>query len=66
MSSHLVASSTKPTRKAVAFYAEVDQEVEEIRKRLMAASPQPYTTSLVNGTSTEALSGGKLLVRYKA
>ena len=66
ISSHLGMSSTKPTRKAVAFYAEVDQEVEEIRKRLMAASPLPYTTSLVNGTSTEAHSGGKTLVRYTA
>ena len=60
MSSHLGTVSTKPTRKAVAFYAEVDQEVEEIRRRLMAASPQPYATTLVNGSSNEANSGGKV------
>ena len=57
-SSVLGTSLTKPSRKAVAFYAEVDQEVEEIRKRLLAASPQPYTTSLVNGTSNEVNTGG--------
>ena len=60
MSSHLGTVSTKPTRKAVAFYAEVDQEVEEIRRRLMAASPQPYATTLVNGSSNEAHSGGNV------
>ena len=58
ISSHLGGSSTKPTRKAVAFYAEVDQEVEEIRRRLMAASPQPYATTLVNGSSNVTHSGG--------
>ena len=60
MSSHIGTASTKPTRKAVAFYAEVDQEVEEIRRRLMAASPQPYATTLVNGSSNEAHSGGNV------
>ena len=69
-SSVLGTSLTKPSRKAVAFYAEVDHEVEEIRKRLLAASPQPYATShatfhatshatsLVNGTSSETNTGG--------
>ena len=56
----LGASMTKQTsRKNVAFYAEVDQEVEEIRKRLLAASPQPWATSLVNGNSTDTTTGGK-------
>ena len=53
--SSLGASLSKPSRKAVAFYAEVDQEVEEIRKRLLAASPQPpwsTSSSLVNGAPT--------------
>ena len=61
ISSQFGTSATKPNRKAVAFYAEVDQEVEEIRRRLMAASPQPYTTALVNGSSNEAHIGGKYL-----
>ena len=43
-------SLIKPSRKAVAFYAEVDQEVEEIRKRLLSTSPQP----LINGIPNEA------------
>ena len=58
--SSLGASLTKPSRKAVAFYAEVDQEVEEIRKRLLAASPQPpyiTSTSITSFTSSSLVNG---------
>ena len=57
---HATTSLTKPSRKAVAFYAEVDQEVENIRKRLLSTSPQLLgTTSLSNGISSETNTGGR-------
>ena len=54
LSTHATSTKTaavlpKTSRKAVAFYAEVDQEVEEIRKRLLSSSPQPKVSAVVNG-----------------
>ena len=68
LSTHATPTKTaavlpKPSRKAVAFYAEVDQEVEEIRKRLLSSSPQPKVSAVVNGIPKSSKPEGNYLLQ---
>ena len=71
LSTHATPTKTaavlpKPSRKAVAFYAEVDQEVEEIRKRLLSSSPQPKVSAVVNGIPKSSKPEGNDLLNFSS